>query len=142
MFQQQFYHLFCWSLITISYVVKKSVRKDGITSYSDGIQVEDVTIGTEAPEIGYFSTITALILLFLTDICVLGEKVILNTKVYFSGLQIKAFNGGRTISKVIYGDDISMSSAFGQLKLRDVNLNNYGKKGLQYLAFNGFFKGY
>ena len=34
---------------------------------------------------------------------------------FFSGLQIKAFNGGETIHSVIYGDRDSMTRAFGQL---------------------------
>ena len=34
---------------------------------------------------------------------------------FFSGLQIKAFNGGETVHRVIYGESGSVAKAFGQL---------------------------
>eukprot|EP01036_Dinobryon_divergens_P028649 gene28649-37630_t len=74
---------------------KKDEIERGMTVYSDGLRLEDLVMGTDEPSE--------------------GDKVVLNSKVFFSGLQIKAFNGGETIHNVIYGDRDSMTSAFGQL---------------------------
>jgi len=49
----------------------------------------------------------------------IGEEIILESKVFFYGLQIKAFNEGQTMFKVKYGDFKSMSAVFGNL-----NINN------------------
>jgi len=84
-----------------SFQLKRTNDLDGnlVTTFNDGLRYEDVIVGTDLPNF--------------------GEEIILESKVFFYGLQIKAFNEGQTMFKVKYGDFKSMSAVFGNL-----NINN------------------